>query len=176
MAFLLQDASPLTEPADRVLDLKRITDFLRARRFDVKTFKRNDDDHEFDYSELGAITALLNIAIDSGRSNFRAAGASTEADLNAEVDALADRLKKIFTSIEDSGASHLKRTQTKEAIEALHYRVLYSVRSKPRPKKSLFGIYNDAGDAGGISRSSSFMAKFLTSQTKPISESPGPNS
>lgn len=54
------------------------------------------------------------------------------------MDALADRIRKIFTAIEDSGVSHLKRTLAKEGLEALHYRVLYSVRSKPPPKKPLF--------------------------------------
>lgn len=161
VAFLLQDASPLTELPERVLDLKRITNLLKDRRFDIKSFKRKDC-VEFDYGELGAITALLNIAIDSGHLKFRTPGATAEAEPNAEVDALAGHLKKIFTSIEDSGASHFKRTQAKEALEALHYRVLYSVRSKPPPKKSFFGAYG-RDDWSGVGRSGSFMEKFLTS-------------
>ena len=34
----------------------------------------------------------------------------------------------------------MKRTLAKGALEALHYRVVYSVRTKPPPKRSLFEI------------------------------------
>ncbi|KAJ9210919.1 hypothetical protein DTO166G4_7505 [Paecilomyces variotii] len=160
-AYLLQDPAPLDEPPENVLNLRRITDVLREKRFDVKLHKGKNQD--YDYWELGAITSLLNVAIDSGRSTPTFADKETEAKFNAEVDALADRVKKIFTSIEDSGASHLKRTETKERLEALHYRIVYSVRSKPPPKKSFFGS-SGLDDWGGIGRSGSLMDRFLSSK------------
>ena len=33
----------------------------------------------------------------------------------------------------------MRRTEAKEALQALHYRLLYAVRTEPRPKKNVFG-------------------------------------
>ncbi|RAL10981.1 uncharacterized protein BO97DRAFT_109430 [Aspergillus homomorphus CBS 101889] len=139
VSFLLGDPAPLREPLNQLLSLTRIADILKRDIFDVKKYKGKDKP-EYDYGELLAITSLLNIAVDSGRFEAEFADREAERAFNAQVDAVADRLKKIFTSIEDSGASHLKRTLAKEALEMLHYRVVYSVRTRPRPKKSIYGI------------------------------------
>lgn len=162
VAFLLKDPSPLDEPADAVLDLKRITNLLRDKRFDIKYYKAKGQG-EYDYWELGALTSLLNIAIDAGRSTPTFADKEAEIKFNADADALADQVKKIFTSIQDSGASYLKRTETKESLEALHYRIVYSVRSKPPPKKSFFGS-SGLDSWEGISRSGSLMDRYLSSK------------
>jgi hypothetical protein len=161
-AFLLQDISPLTELPDVLLNVKRITHFLRDKRFDVKLFKRFGQGG-YDYSELGAITSLLNIVIDLGRTTPTFSDKESERSFNADVDALADRIKKIFSSIEDTGASHLRRTEAKQSLEALHYRIVYSVRSKPPAKKSLFGS-SGLDDWDGIGNSGSLMNKFLSVQ------------
>lgn len=116
-----------------------MTQVLRNRRFDVKLYKGKGT-AEYDYGELGSIITLLNIAIDPGWTVLGFPSKDAEKAFNAEIDTLADRLKKIFTSIEDSGVSHLKRTLAKEGLEALHYRVLYSVRSKPQPRKVGFKV------------------------------------
>lgn len=139
VAYLTHDPTPLTEPPEAVLDLKRMTQVLRNRRFDVKLYKGKGT-AEYDYGELGSIIILLNIAIDPGWTVLGFPSKDAENAFNAEIDALADRLKRIFTSIEDSGVSHLKRTLAKEGLEALHYRVLYSVRSKPQPRKVGFQV------------------------------------
>ncbi|GAB1206721.1 hypothetical protein APSETT445_005420 [Aspergillus pseudonomiae] len=138
VAFLTKDPSPLTEEPDVMVYVKRIIDVLKDKRFDVKRYKSKGQP-EYDYGELMATTNVLNIAIDSGWSGVDFSNKDAEREFNSEVDVLADRIKRIFTSIEDSGASHLKRTLAKEALEALHYRIIYSVRTKPRPKKSIFG-------------------------------------
>ena len=139
VAYLTHDSKPLTESPESVLDLKRMTRVLRNHRFDVKLYKGKDR-VEYDYGELGSIITLLNIAIDPGWAVLGFPSKDAEKSFNAEIDVLADRIKKIFTSIEDSGVSHLKRTLAKEGLEALHYRVLYSVRSKPQPRKVGFQV------------------------------------
>lgn len=106
----------------------------------MKRYKKKGA-NDYDYGELSAIITLLNVSIDSGWSGVDFQTKDAEREFNSVVDTLADRIRRIFTSIEDSGASHLKRTLAKEAMEALHYRILYSVRTKPRPKKGLFGVY-----------------------------------
>jgi hypothetical protein len=138
MAFLLREMSPLTELPDAVLELRRITHYLCNKRFNVKGYKSKERGG-YDYLELSAITSLLNIVIDLGRVTPTFPNKEAEMNFNADVDALADRIKRIFSSIEDSGASHLRRTEAKQSLEALHYRIVYSVRSKPPPKKAFFG-------------------------------------
>ncbi|BDD61590.1 hypothetical protein MAP00_006631 [Monascus purpureus] len=160
VAFLIRDPAPLTESPEAVFDLKRIRNVLKDRRFNIKAHKGKRD-VEYDYEELGAITTLLNIAINPESLKLSLTTKMDEDRFNEEVDKLADRIKRIFISIEDSGASHLRRTQAKEGLEALHYRIVYSLRTKPRPKKNLFGTYG-RDDWQAMSRSSSFMEKYLT--------------
>ncbi|KAE8374807.1 hypothetical protein BDV26DRAFT_32649 [Aspergillus bertholletiae] len=137
VAFLTNDPSPLIEEPDVMAYLRRIINILKDERFDVKRYKTKGQP-EYDYGKLMSITAVLNIAIDSGWSGVDFSSKDARREFNTEVDVLADRIKRIFTSIEDSGASHLKRTLAKEALETLHYRIIYSVRTKPRPKRSIF--------------------------------------
>lgn len=138
MCFLLDNPAPLCEPLTELLSLTRITDILKRDIFDIRKYKGKDKP-EYDYGELLAITSLLNIAVDSGRYQAEFADREAEKAFNTQVDMVADRLKKVFSLIEDSGASHLKRTLAKEALETLHYRIVYSVRTRPRPKKSIYG-------------------------------------
>lgn len=148
MAFLLKSPEPLTETPEAVLDLKRLTLFLaQDERFHKQL--RNPR-KEYDYSELAAITLLLDIVVNSASYALRSERADSAKELDATVDKLAAQIKKIFSLIQDSGASHLKRMLAKEALEALHYRVLYAVRSKPPPKKTLFKHYGSEQKNGSI--------------------------
>jgi hypothetical protein len=83
-------------------DLKMIIDLLKNRRFNINLYKGKGNP-EYDYGGLGAVTALLNIAIDSGWSGLAFPTKEAEKEFNADVDKLADRVKKIFVSIQDSG-------------------------------------------------------------------------
>jgi hypothetical protein len=155
------------QPTNGDSEVKRITNILRDPRFDVKRHKRKGLP-EYDYGELRAVTTFLNIIIDSGWSETKFSDEDAEDEFNREVDLLAERVKKIFTAIEDSGASHLRRTLAKEALESLHYRIVYSVRSKPRPKKVLFGQYHPE-------KKSQNLLKYLNKKKVPIrSDKPGP--
>lgn len=148
IAFLLKSPKPLTETPVAVLDLKRLTLFLiQDERFDKQL--RNPRG-EYDYTELTAIALLLDIVVNSAPYALRCDQADSAKELDATIDKLAAQLKKIFSLIQDSGASHLKRMLAKEALEALYYRVLYAVRSKPPPKKTLFKHYGSEQQNGNI--------------------------
>ncbi|KAK1145851.1 hypothetical protein N8T08_003797 [Aspergillus melleus] len=148
LSFIIDSATPLSEDPDVMHTLRRIITALKNPRFNIKQHKgaaaaaasksRHHHGGEYNYNDLAAITYQLNIILDSGWSGLDFHDRDAKRAYNAEVDVLADRIKKIFTAIEDSGASHLKRTLTKGALEALHYRVVYSVRTKPPPKRTLF--------------------------------------
>lgn len=127
-----------------------------------------------DYHFLLSLIPVLEIAIDAGFSDFsfmasRAARPSkstglwrrdpaesaAEAAFNTQVDDLATRLRLMASNIRDTGTSHLKRTETKSDLDRLCVRLEYSVRSKRKPRKGVFG-----GDAGGVE--SDFMKSFLS--------------
>lgn len=94
-----------------------------------------------DYHSFAALTSIVDIAIDAGTILDTATfDNKTENRFNRHVDRLADVIKALFTSIQDSGASHLKRVEAKECLQALHFRLLYGVRTKEKPKKSFFEI------------------------------------
>ncbi|CAG8334558.1 unnamed protein product [Penicillium nalgiovense] len=156
VAFLLRSPSPLTESPEKLLDIKRITMLLlRDERFQVKRFKGIAD---YDWRELTALTALLNVAIDSSALELNFSSTQTEKDYDAAIDRLAAQIKMIFCSIQDSGASHVTRTVAKSELEALHYRVVYSVRSKPPPKTTIFESHVKERDGNIRSHFSNFAA------------------
>ncbi|CAG8008054.1 unnamed protein product [Penicillium olsonii] len=135
-SFLLESSKPLDEPTETLLDLNRITELLaNNRRFQVKRFQGKAD---YDWRELIALTSLLSVAIDASVLEINYRETRTEEDFNAEIDKLASQLKTIYCSIQVSGASHMTLTLAKGDLEALHYRILYSTRSKPPGKKTLF--------------------------------------
>ncbi|CAI7625528.1 unnamed protein product [Penicillium crustosum] len=156
VAFLLQSSSPLTEPPEKLLDIKRITLLLlRDERFQVKRFKGIAD---YDWRELTSLTSLLNVAIDSSALELNFSSAQTEKDYDVAIDRLAAQIKMIFCSIQDSGASHVTRTVAKSELEALHYRIVYSVRSKPPPKTTIFESHVKERDGNIRSHFSNFAA------------------
>ena len=161
-AFLLKDASALENPLNDAVDLEQLSTHLTHTRFCIETHRAKRKVQNFDYAELRALTTVLDVAIDSGRSVSRFASHDAEKSFNAQVDVLADRIKTIFTAIEDRGASHMRRTEAKEGLEALYYRVVFSVRTRPPPKKAVFGGSESEWD--GIERSEALMDKFLASR------------
>jgi len=137
MAFLSNDASPLESSSEEVITLQQIINHLQDTRLDVQLHRARLES-DYNYTELKAITSLLNIVIDTGRTTLEFPSKEAERQFNADVDTLAEQVKRIFSAMEDSGASHLKRTEAKQGLEALHYRIIYSIRSRPRTK-SIFG-------------------------------------
>ena len=65
----------------------------------------------------------------------------------------------MFTQIVDAGASHKRRTEAKEVLEAFHSRLLYAVRTKRKPKTTLAGESDI--DVGRDSRQGDLMRGFL---------------
>ncbi|KAJ5101196.1 hypothetical protein N7456_007248 [Penicillium angulare] len=196
MAFLLRCSDPLTEPIQDVLNLDRLSTFLASdERVRVKSFNKKFD-HA--YSELTAISMLLDIVLNNSLYDLKDKQANTETEFNAAIDKIAAQIKRIFSSIEDSGAAHLKRMLAKQALEAVHYRVVYSVRTKPPPPKIPYeAMTRKDGDLGkwfkpqpgdntpevdgpSTPRKHGDIGKLLTSQTpnkvlgdRPNTDSPG---
>lgn len=135
-AFLLQknlQPGDLSEPPS--VSLPALLRHLRSPNFDLA---HRSNDNPVNYVQLSAQSQLLDIAIaDGGVPSF--SSRADEIAFNRQVDDLADRVNTIFSSIADTGASHMRRTEAKETLGVLHKRLLFEVRTKPRPKKSVFG-------------------------------------
>lgn len=118
---------------------------------------------DMDFASLAASIETLDALIDN---TYRPSASTKDArEFNRGVDQLADCVKNMATQIRDSGANHLARTEAKEALDALHARLFFAVRTEPRPKKSVFGGPS-ALDGLGAMGSESFMRAFLERRGK----------
>ena len=131
LACFFQDIGYLSQQADDTIDLKSIARHLEGPQFTMSSAT--------DYGELAAAIGILSIAIDCGDPPSAPCATGEEKAFNRDIDALSMKIKSIFADIVDTGGSHMGRTEAKEVLEAFQYRLSYSVRTKPPPKKSLFG-------------------------------------
>lgn len=123
------------------------------------------------YALLCSLTETLDIAIDAGfSSDFTfhtnpqqeqqpskpapglfgrpAVGPlPAEQAFNAHIDALATQLRLMASRIRDAGATHLRRTEAKSALERLVVRLGYSVRTRPKAKR---GVFSGGGGASEL--------------------------
>jgi hypothetical protein len=87
-----------------------------------------------DYVQLTALMQLINMVVDDG------ARSPTDDDetFNQQVDELARLLRNIWGMVNDAGVSFVSRTEAKSVIEWVQERLVYTVRTRPLPKKSIF--------------------------------------
>ncbi|KAG5293201.1 hypothetical protein I7I50_03525 [Histoplasma capsulatum G186AR] len=143
-AWFYCDPSFLDRPKSQLFDLPSLTKYLKHDlRFNTN-MRSNGSNDQFNFWELHALTSILDIAIDSGTTIPSFVNKNGDVDrraehqFNAAIDDLADCIKAIFSAIRDSGASHLRRSETRERLQALYYRLTYGVRTRPRPPKQWF--------------------------------------
>ena len=136
LTFLLGSDSAALEPsatASTILDA--LSNYIQTSpNFDTNTRTSPQQN----YNLLRSRTHVLDIAISNGHRPGTFLTPVSEATFNASVDTLADALKAKYSSISDSGASHMQRMQAKDTLVAVSYRVLVAVRTKPRKKKHIF--------------------------------------
>lgn len=108
-----------------------------------------------DYNLLLVMIDVLDIAISAGFTPyaelhpqqpaasgllFKSQKPSAAAKLhNAQIDAVVSELNYIASRIRDAGTTHLRRTEVKSAIERVVARLESAVRTRMKPKKSVFG-------------------------------------
>lgn len=157
LAFYLDDMEYVARPADHSLDLPRLTAQLDENHFKISA--------QTNYPELGARMAILDYAIDDGLSrdlDFTVPG--IEEQFNKNVDILAARVKILWSSISDAAATQLSRIVAKEVMDSLYHRLMFSVRTKMKPKKSVFDV-DDDDEEMQVEAQSAFMKKFFTKRS-----------
>jgi predicted nucleic acid-binding Zn-ribbon protein len=134
------------------MDLWEITKRLNGPQFKIRK--------DTDYRELAALISILDIAIDNGQSAENdLTDPEVECEFNTDVDDLANRIKIIWSNINDAGASFMSRIDAKEVMEGLRNRLIYGVRTKLKPKQSIFDSVPD--DSEGVRKQSAMMSKYF---------------
>lgn len=122
-----------------------------------------------DFRSLAASAFLLDVVV-SLENLAPVKSKMNENEFNAQVDALANGIHDLFVSIADTGASHLRRTEAKDVLQALHHRLLFAVRTRTRRKRHIFdandkdfhrGRIKDAEEARQEIEGRGFMQNFL---------------
>jgi hypothetical protein len=158
LASFLKSNTHLTDKLDDLATLKSLTTYLREN----KTFKIRD---KTDFHKLGARIDTLDIAIGVGLSRFEFCGEETtintfktdtarskvppseeENNLNSAIDEVVAELRSIAFNIRDSGATHMRRTECKTAIEKLSYRLEFAARTRSKRRKGIFGTAEGTSD------------------------------
>ncbi|KAL9045040.1 MAG: hypothetical protein Q9214_001867 [Letrouitia sp. 1 TL-2023] len=155
LAFFFEDDCYLSENASSLISLKAIVSHLRNPQFNV--------DNKTVYPELAASISILAIGIDDGDPPAAGADNEIEEAFNREVDMLSAKVKAIYTQIVDTGASHMRRTEAKEVLEAFHSRLEYAVRTKPKAKNTLLG---DSDGERVVQKQAALMKSHFTSRER----------
>lgn len=142
LAFFFEDALPLIKSPSDLVDLTEIASELDKSRFCISPTAN--------YPRITAMISVLDVAIGDGNPPDSRAGPKAEEVFNQKVDYLADSIKSMFTRIIDTGASHMLRTQTKDALELLRYRLSWAVRTKPKPRHGIFDSHKVDLDGMGL--------------------------
>lgn len=118
LSYSFDDPSYLTQSYTNLVRISRFTDLLLKPQFKI--------DRNTDYSDLQSIISIMDIAIDDG---------PTTGDLwqnDAEVDVLVEDLRNMFSRIHDTNAQNLARTEAKDTLERLVFRLRFAVRVKDK--------------------------------------------
>lgn len=150
-----------SEPFEPSLDdlTKLIT---TSSSFNTTRHKHSDP---LDYVSLRSLSHILDVAISDGGRPLSFPSRIEEIAFNRSVDRLADAVRATFISIIDTGAAHMSRTEAKDVLQALHWRLLYNVRTEVRPKKNIFdpktGKTRDGENVRVEQRGREFLKNFL---------------
>ena len=157
LAFFFDDPNYLAKKPPDLISFKKITAQLRKPEYSIAI--------DTDYLELAAAIAILDIGLDDGDPPDFTLNIDLEKKFNEKVERLAEVIKSMISRIADAGASFITRTEAKDGLEAFHNRLVYAVRTKPRPIKMHFGKNNVS--AGGGTQSDDFMSKFVWNRRLP---------
>ena len=131
LAFFYQNLRYLSRKPEALVNLQEISRHLQSSQFSVR--------NATDFAELAASVSILGIGIDDGNPPPSPLTKEAEKAFNAEVDTLALKVNSMFNDIVDTGASHMKKTESKEVLEGLQRRLEYAIRKRPKPRKLIFG-------------------------------------
>ncbi|PNY26694.1 Uncharacterized protein TCAP_03372 [Tolypocladium capitatum] len=156
VVFLFNDTALARHSPEDVVTIAGMTDLLSGRAFAINL--------KTDFAELKASIILLDIAVDDGSVVASFDDGKDEKAFNDDVDELAAKLREIWRKINDSGMK-LARTEAKSVVEWVQQRLSNTVRTRRKPKKSVFDLPGEAEDPF-LPRQQDHMKKFMQKQPK----------
>ncbi|KAJ0123381.1 hypothetical protein J7T55_011846 [Diaporthe amygdali] len=150
--FFFDDLQRADKRPEDTVNIRAVIDRLEADEFQLNS--------NTDYNEFEALMMLLNAALgDASRQDDRTGRSA--ASFDAEVDELAENLKGMLTRVSPLNRGlHVSRIEAKNAMELIRERLLYQIRIKDVPKKSIFGTQEEAEDSS-LPKQRDFMKGFF---------------
>ena len=139
----------LNNPMAPLPTLNHVSSILRSNSFAIT--------RETDYAILASYITFLNVALSSISIPSPTATEKTRKAYDLRIDEVAAKVRSISSSIVDTGASHMKRTQVKQELESLHSRILYSMRTKRKRRALMLGDDGEEEIGGSIMRQGKLM-------------------
>lgn len=131
MCFYFNDISYSLKHSHSLMDLGQFMTRLEDPTFDLTL--------PIDYRELTALVSLLDIAVDDARSTgIDLNDRDQERRFNRDIDDLAATIKDLMKSIGNPGAAFISKIEAKEALELVAQRISDTLRSKPKPRDTVF--------------------------------------
>ena len=131
MCFYFDDISYALKHSHDLMDLDKFMTRLEDPTFDVAP--------QADYRKLTALVCLLDIAVDDARSTgIDLTDKAQEKRFDRDIDDLAAMIKDLMKGIGNPGAAFISKIEAKEALELVAQRISDTLRSKPKPKETVF--------------------------------------
>lgn len=123
LGFYYEDSAYFTSSQNELVNLTDIVSRLKSPQFEITPAT--------DYGELKNRLEILDIAVDDGPSK------GIPGSQNKPIDDLVNTLKGMSMKIVDGSMTSLLRTEAKQAIESLQYRLTYSLERKGKREQSV---------------------------------------
>jgi hypothetical protein len=131
MTFYFNDISYSLRHSHHLMNLDLFITRLEDPSFDLTP--------DADYRELTALVSLLDIAVDDARSTgLDLTDREQERRFDKDIDDLAATIKDLMKGIGNPGAAFISKIEAKEALELVAQRIADTLRSKPKPKDTVF--------------------------------------
>lgn len=152
MCFYFDDDAFCKRHSHHIMDMNLFIARLADPAFDANA--------ETDYRELAALIMLLDIAIDDGRSiALDLTDRKTEERFDDDIDSFAASIKDIIRNIGVPGPGFISKVEAKEILELVSQRIGDTLRSRPKPKQSLWNVSGKTQE--DLGREKDAMKKFL---------------
>ena len=150
--FFFDDLSLCTHPTSS-LNLRDITAHLRSPAFKVRP--------DTDYASLHALILLMDMVVDTGSPPEDDAQRTA---FDVEVDDLVAALKQLARSINDTQMKSILPMEAKMVMDLVGERIAHTVRSRPKPKVSIFDLPRGNAVDPHLPQQQNLMKKFLQSR------------
>ncbi|TVY49725.1 hypothetical protein LOCC1_G000237 [Lachnellula occidentalis] len=158
MCFFFDDIAYSIDHPHTTFDLQKFMERLQEPAFEIN--------EKTEYQQLTALIYLLDVAVDDGRCAYLDLANSSAAErFDEDVDHFVVTIKGVLTKIGSPGAAFISKLEAREALLLVSQRIADTLRSKPKPKKSVFdGLKKKEDHTSAQAGIDSFLSKYKKAQ------------